>query len=166
MLKSFFESVTGFDSELKTPKRLASLESMRTVLAYDLIDEETAKRLGKYLRSIVFLKTNTFSNVVISYWRIDFEFFVQLVGEVGEKFEGVLLLAYVDRISPQLENGPKLLRNEVLQLAIEKMTENLLHLIKRAREEKKSITKYLIQWIPLGRYLSSPISGSSNDKRV
>ena len=139
---------------------------MRTVLAYDLIDEETAKRLGKYLRSIVFLKTNTFSNVVISYWRIDFEFFVQLVGEICEKFEGVLLLAYVDRISPQLENGPKLLRNEVLQLAIEKMTENLLHLIKRAREEKKSITKYLIQWIPLVRYLSSPISGSSNDKRV
>ena len=60
------------------------------------------------------------------------EMLVQLVSEDGEEVEGVLLLSDVDRLPPELEDAPEALRLVVLQLALQEVAEDVLHLVEEA----------------------------------
>ena len=47
-----------------------------------------------------------------------------LIDELVEELEGVLLLPHVDRLAPELETLPELVRNEVLQFGLLEVTEH------------------------------------------
>ena len=61
------------------------------------------------------------------------DLFIDLVNECLEEVESILLLAYVHwSVAPQMKHLPEPLRDVVLQLALQQMTENLLNLVQQA----------------------------------
>ena len=85
---------------------------MGTTLADLLVGENTLELLRKDLLLVLGVQV-----------------LIDLVDNLGEELKGILLLPHVDRLAPQLEALPKLVRDEVLQFRLKQVTEDSLQLI-------------------------------------